>query len=243
MDAIRAFLSDSHLMELFAYLSEFNTVTVILRVLLAALAGALVGLEREFHGRAAGMRTHMMVSLGAALTALIGLYVVKNLGMDSDPLRVGAQVISGVGFLGAGTILLRSGGSRITGLTTAAGLWTAASIGLAVGVGFYVGGFMTVFAVMFTFTLVSRVEQSMNRKRQRMAIYLELDHVDTVRPMLDRLQNEYELMEAQVTPPRSGTAPHVGLEILVHVPQKLSTEENLRRFSDLEHVVFALRNI
>lgn len=230
-------------MELFAYLSEFNTATVILRVLLAALAGALVGLEREFHGRAAGMRTHMMVSLGAALTALIGLYVVKNLGIDSDPLRVGAQVISGVGFLGAGTILLRGGGSRITGLTTAAGLWTAASIGLAVGVGFYVGGFMTVFAVMLTFTLVTRVERSMNRKRQRMAIYLELDHVDTVRPMLDRLQSEYDLMEAQVTPPRSGAAPHVGLEILVRVPQKLSTEENLKRFSELEHVVFALRNI
>ena len=119
--------------DVIAYLSEFNAVTVMLRVLLAGLAGALVGLEREFHGRAAGMRTHMMVALGAALTAMIGLYTVSVLGIDSDPLRVGAQVISGVGFLGAGTILLRGGGSRITGLTTAAGLWTAASIGLAVG--------------------------------------------------------------------------------------------------------------
>ncbi len=229
--------------EIIAYLAEFNPVTVILRVFLAALAGALVGLEREFHGRAAGMRTHMMVALGAALTAMIGLFTVHELGISSDPLRVGAQVISGVGFLGAGTILLRGGGSRITGLTTAAGLWTAASIGLAVGIGFYVGAFMTVFAVMFTFTLVTRVEMRLNRKRQRMAIYLELEHVDAIAPMLDMLRTEYGLLEAQVTPPRSGTAPHVGMEILVRVPQKLSTEENLKRFSDLPRVVFALRNI
>lgn len=229
--------------EFFDFLTEFNAVTVVIRVVLAALAGALVGLEREFHGRAAGMRTHMMVALGAALAAMIGLFTVKELGFSSDPLRVGAQVISGVGFLGAGTILLRGGGSRITGLTTAAGLWTAASIGLAVGIGFYVGAFMTVVAAMLTFTLITSLEHFLNRKRQRMAIYLELENVDAVAPMLEMLRTEYGLMEAQVTPPRSGTAPHVGMEILVRVPQKLSTTENLKRFSDLEHVVFALRNV
>ena len=229
--------------EVFDFLTEFTAVTVVIRVVLAALAGALVGLEREFHGRAAGMRTHMMVALGAALAAMIGLFTVKELGFSSDPLRVGAQVISGVGFLGAGTILLRGGGSRITGLTTAAGLWTAASIGLAVGIGFYVGAFMTVIAAMLTFTLITSLEHFLNRKRQRMAIYLELDNVDAVAPMLEMLRTEYGLMEAQVTPPRSGTPPHVGMEILVRVPQKLSTAANLRRFTDLEHVVFALRNV
>ena len=229
--------------DIITYLSSFNAVTVLIRVLLAALAGALVGLEREFHGRAAGMRTHMMVSLGAALAAMIGMYTVTVLGIDSDPMRVGAQVISGVGFLGAGTILLRGGGSRITGLTTAAGLWTAASIGLAVGIGFYVGAFLTVIAVMLTFTLITSLEHFMNRKRRRMAIYLELEDVSAVAPMLEMLRTEYGLMEAQVTPPRSGTAPHVGMEILVQIPQKLSTAENLKRFTDLPRVVFALRNI
>ena len=229
--------------EIIDFLTEFNAVTVVIRVILAAVAGALVGLEREFHGRAAGMRTHMMVALGAALAAMIGLFTVKELGVSSDPMRVGAQVISGVGFLGAGTILLRGGGSRITGLTTAAGLWTAASIGLAVGIGFYVGAFMTVIAAMLTFTLITSVEQFMNRKRQRMAIYLELENVDAVAPMLEMLRTEYGLLEAQVTPPRSGTPPHVGMEILVRVPQKSSTAENLRRFTNLPRVVFALRNI
>lgn len=229
--------------EFLAYITAFNPVTVVLRVLLAAIAGALVGLEREFHGRAAGLRTHMMVSLGAALTTMIGLFAVYELGLSSDPLRVGAQVISGIGFLGAGTILLRGGGSRITGLTTAAGLWTAASIGLAIGMGFYLGAFLTVFAVMLTFTLVTRVESRMNRKRQRMAVYLELDHVDAVAPLLAGLRTDYGLLEAQVTPPRSGHAPHVGLEILVRVPQKLTVDENLARFSALDHVIFVLRNV
>ena len=229
--------------EIFDFLTEFNSVTAVLRVLLAAVAGALVGVEREFHGRAAGMRTHMMVALGSALTSMIGLFVCYELNFSSDPMRVAAQVISGVGFLGAGTILLRGGGSRITGLTTGAGLWAAAAIGLAVGVGFYVGAFMTVFAVMLTFTLVSRLETLLNRKRQRMAIYMELTSVDRVAPMLDLLRTEYGLMEVQVTPPRSGTAPHVGMEILVRVPQKLSTQENLKRFTALDGVVFALRNI
>ena len=225
------------------YLSDFNMITAVIRVLLAALAGALVGAERELHGRAAGMRTHMMVALGSALTSMIGLYGFYYLNFSSDPMRIAAQVISGVGFLGAGTILLRSGGSRITGLTTGAGLWAAAAIGLAVGFGFYVGAFMTVFAVMLTFTLVTRLEMLLNRKRQRMAIYLELENVDAVPPMLERLRTEYGLMEVQVTHPRSGTAPHVGMEILVRVPQKLSTQENLKRFTALPTVVFALRNI
>ena len=229
--------------EFFDFLAAFNPVTVIIRVALAAIAGALVGTEREKHGHAAGLRTHMMVSLGAALTAMIGLFATHELGLSSDPLRVGAQVISGVGFLGAGTILLRGGGSRITGLTTAAGLWTAAAIGLAVGMGFYLGAFLTVFFVMLTFTIVSRAEAFMNRNRQRMSIYLELDNVDAVRPLLDTLRADFGLMEVQVTPPRSGTSPHVGMEVLLRVPHKMSVEENLARVAALDRVVFALRNI
>ena len=87
-----------------SYLREFHVWTVVIRVVLAALAGALVGFERSAHGRAAGIRTHMTVSVGAALTVMIGLFAVNTLGVSSDPLRVAAQVVSGVGFLGAGTI-------------------------------------------------------------------------------------------------------------------------------------------
>lgn len=228
--------------EILDYLAEFNAVTVIVRILVAVLAGALVGLEREVHGRAAGLRTHMMVSLGAALTSLIGLFCVQKLGLSADPLRIGAQVISGIGFLGAGTILLRRGGSHITGLTTAAGVWTAAAIGLAVGIGFYEGALVTVLAVLLIFTLITRLERRLHRKRQSMAVYMEIDSVDAVSPMLGVLRGEFGAREIQVTPARSGTPAHVGVEALIRIPQELTVQEEIAMLGELEHVIFVLQN-
>lgn len=228
--------------EIIAYLKEFNLFTVILRVLLSALAGALIGVERASHGRAAGLRTHMTVSVGAALTAMIGLYATEILGFSSDPLRVGAQVISGVGFLGAGTILLRRGGAQIQGLTTAAGLWTVATIGLAMGLGFYEGALIASVAVILILSIISRVEFRMNRKRQRMSVYLELESVDAVKDTLNILKESFGAIECQVTLPRSGTSPHVGVEALIRVPTKATIEERLEKLSSLEHVHFALQN-
>ncbi len=225
------------------YLQEFNAVTVIVRVLLAALAGALIGLEREFRSRPAGIRTHMLVSLGAALTTMMGVYAIEVMGLSLDPLRIGAQVISGIGFLGAGTILLRRGGTTITGLTSAAGLWTAASIGLAIGIGFYEGALIALLVVVLIFTLIGRLEHRMMRKRFRMAVYIEVDHVDTVASLIDTLKTRYDAIEFQVTPPRSGTPPHVGIEALVRIPPKTAIEDKIRHLQALDHVVFVLQNL
>ena len=226
------------------YLSDLTLVTMLVRVLLAALAGGLVGLEREFHGRAAGIRTHMLVCLGAALSALIGAYLsveMGEMGINSDAQRTGAQVISGVGFLGAGTILVKKGNSRISGLTTAAGLWATAAVGLAVGYGLYEAAYVTVFVVMLAFTLVSRMEYRMTRKRQRLFVYLEIDSVQSVQIMAEKLATEYAGVEIQVTPPRSGTANHVGMEALIRIPPKKSVAAKIQKLNQLEHVVFALQ--
>lgn len=123
-------------------LRQFNFLTVLLRLFLAFLFGGCVGMERERRGRTAGLRTHILVCLGACLTILCGVYIVEATGLDSDPLRIGAQVISGIGFLGAGTIMMTRQ-NHIKGLTTAAGLWTTAAIGLALGCGFYEGALVT----------------------------------------------------------------------------------------------------
>ena len=119
------------------------------RLLLAVVFGGIIGTERGKHGRAAGMRTHILVCIGATMTTLIGEYVTFVLGMSSDPVRIGAQVISGIGFLGAGMIMTR-GGLRVKGLTTAAGLWATATIGLALGIGFYSAAIIAVFLVYTT---------------------------------------------------------------------------------------------
>lgn len=227
------------LCEIWDYMKDFNTGSMIIRVALAALAGGMVGLERGFHGRAAGLRTHMLVCIGAAVTAIIGWYLSTEIG--GDPQRTGAQVMSGVGFLGAGTILLKKGNSRITGLTTAAGLWATAAIGLAVGYGLYEVAFATVVIMMLTFTLMSRMEFRMQGKRQRMFVYLEIDSVDSVRELAEQLKQEFGAEEIQVTPARSGNPVHVGMEALVRLSTKSSPDKKVGKLHQLKHVVFALQ--
>ena len=227
------------------YLKENDFVEMLIRILLAALAGGLIGTEREYHGRAAGMRTHMMVSLGAALTAIIGIslsvLMYETYGVTSDIQRTGAQVMSGVGFLGAGCILLKKGNSRVTGLTTAAGLWATAAIGLAVGYGLYVPAFITVIIVVLAFTLMIRVEGLVNHKRQRLFIYLEIDCVESVKEMIDLLSEKYGAVEINVTQARSHIAPHVGMEALIRLPSKVSVKKKIDKLQGLGHVVFALQ--
>ena len=131
------------------YLREFHFASVMLRLLLAMIIGGCIGLERGRKRRPAGFRTYMLVCLGAALTVLLSQYeftmvqgpwreLAQQIGIKTDVSRFGAQVINGIGFLGAGTILV-TGHQQVTGLTTAAGLWASACTGLAVGAGFYEG--------------------------------------------------------------------------------------------------------
>ena len=152
--------------EIIEYLRDFNIVTVLIRLLLAMIVGGVVGIERGKQGRAAGMRTHILVCLGATLASMIGLYTYEILGYGNDPLRVAAQVISGIGFLGVGTILIK-GRFQITGLTTAAGLWTVAAIGLTLGIGFYEGALITSVLAVLTVTIIHRLEYKINKRYSR----------------------------------------------------------------------------
>ena len=132
-------------------LNELNTITIIFRMLLAVLIGGIIGTERDIKHRAAGMRTHMLVCMGAAVVMMTNEYIYLMYDNPNiDITRMGAQVVSGIGFIGAGTILVTND-NRIQGLTTAAGLWAAAALGLAIGIGFYeisiIGG-LTMIAVV-----------------------------------------------------------------------------------------------
>lgn len=221
---------------------ELNWLTAVLRLALAAICGGLVGFEREVHGRAAGLRTHMMVALGSALTTLLGVFSVEILGnIQADPLRVGAQVISGIGFLGAGTILLKKGNSQITGLTTAAGLWLTAVVGLAIGAGFYEGGVFAAVSATLIFTIISKLESVMNSKRQKLFVYLEIESVNIVSSMAETLAEQFGAVEIQVTPPRSGTTGNVGMEALIRVPKNVSISKKIHKLQNLEHVIFAIQ--
>jgi putative Mg2+ transporter-C (MgtC) family protein len=136
------------------------------RMLIAAILGAAIGLEREIHEHPAGMRTHLLVSLGTAIFTVLSIYGFEGITANGvsptvDPTRIAAQVVSGIGFLGAGAILKY--GTSIRGLTTAASLWTTAAIGMAAGAGEWliagVGTFITVFSLWPLNALVARIHR------------------------------------------------------------------------------------
>jgi putative Mg2+ transporter-C (MgtC) family protein len=139
----------------------FSEFEMVLRLVFSLLLGAVVGLERETHDRPAGLRTFILVSVGSTLIMIVSMnirYLFPG-ATDVDPGRIAAQVVTGIGFLGAGTILHE--GASIRGLTTAAGLWVVAAVGLAVGAGFYVAAGVTTALALVTLSLLSHVERSL----------------------------------------------------------------------------------
>lgn len=145
---------------------------IIIRIFLAVIAGGLIGLDREKKNRPAGLRTYMLVTLGACVVMLLNQYVYQVYD-TGDPVRLGAQVISGIGFLGAGTIIVTTH-SQIKGLTTAAGLWASACVGLTIGIGLYeaaVAGVVTIYLVL---NVLNNWEYRVREKTQEVVIYVEL---------------------------------------------------------------------
>jgi putative Mg2+ transporter-C (MgtC) family protein len=150
---------------------------ICLRILLAMAIGGIIGWERETNNRPAGLRTHMLVAIGAAAVMLMGeLSLNKYSGITTmDPTRLGAQVISGIGFLGAGTIMRE--GLTVKGLTTAASLWAVACLGLAAGGGFYEAAVAGAVAIILTLTIFEYLEKRF-RKVKYKGLVIELDTVD-----------------------------------------------------------------
>lgn len=168
-------------------LREVTYLAVALRIICAVIIGGLLGLERELKNRAAGLRTYMLVCTGACLIMLTNQYIFQYFG-TGDPVRMGAQVISGIGFLGAGTIIVTRR-NQIKGLTTAAGLWTAAAVGLALGIGFYEAAIMGAVAAVFVMSLMQKLDERMRRKTKRMEIYTEISAQLSLGAFLQQLRD------------------------------------------------------
>lgn len=146
---------------------------VLFRLFLAALCGAVIGSDRVVKGRPAGIKTHALVALGACVAMITGEFIVVQYGSSQDVARLAAQVISGIGFLGAGTIMV-TGQQQVLGLTTAAGLWFAGTLGISVGGGYYeiVAGAMLVWA--FIFFALARLDTSLSKRNLEFKIYLSI---------------------------------------------------------------------
>lgn len=215
-------------------LTTLTPWSVALRILLALLIGGCIGSERGRHGRAAGLRTHILVCLGSTMTTLIGLYSTNMLGSVGDPMRIGAQVVSGISFLGVGTIMVRNR-SHVTGLTTAAGLWATACIGLGVGAGFYWAALLATIAVLLTFTLLARLEHQRIR-RDRGAYYVEMTDIRKARAFYEELAPY--IAEVEIVPAKSGLPEHVGMEVITST--KANSQLIAERLQTSEEVAIAL---
>ncbi len=154
-------------------LHELHFFTVALRLLLAVLLGGILGLERGLKNRPAGMRTYILVCLGAALVMMTGQFAF-SVWEVSDPVRMGAQVVSGIGFLGAGTIIV-TGRHQLRGLTTAAGIWCSACCGLAVGIGFYEGALVAGLVSLLVLTLLERLDRFLRNRARVLDVFIEFD--------------------------------------------------------------------
>ena len=157
-------------------LKEFSDtrfeVVALFRMIVASICGGLIGLEREMKGRPAGLKTFSLVCIGATLAMITNEYISRNFGGSGDLARMAAQVISGIGFLGAGTIIV-TGTNQVRGLTTAAALWVTAALGISIGAGFYFGAFGGV-AVIFTSSMTCKmIDRMVMGKSRVMKIYVE----------------------------------------------------------------------
>ncbi len=137
-----------------------DTWSIILRICAAVVLGGLIGLEREWHGRPAGLRTHILVAVGSCLVMLVSMYGFTNMGMTTDPARLSAQVVSGIGFLGAGAIIRDKGG--VTGITTASTIWLVGMIGLACGNGYYIGALAATIISLVTLVMLRVIERAIS---------------------------------------------------------------------------------
>ena len=206
---------------------------MILRLALSVVIGGIIGMERGRHGRAAGMRTHILVCLGATMAAMTGLFINSELGDTGDISRIAAQVISGVGFLGAGMIILKNG-SVVTGLTTAAGVWTTATIGIALGYGFYLGAGIAAFMFLITTLLLAKLERT---KQKSELIYFEIENMHTLNETLKEIEETFLISgDYVIVSPKSGKQGNLGINITVEKKLKIKPE----MLCKIKNVVFAV---
>ena len=184
--------------ELLLYLRELNMASLLLRMLLAMFCGGLLGLERGRKRRPAGSRTYMLVCVGASLAMLLGQYeflmvtgpwqdFAAEIGQKIDVSRFGAQVINGIGFLGAGTILV-TGRQQVKGLTTSAGLWASACMGLAIGAGFYECVLLAVLLIFLAMRVLPFLEDVLIERAPIINFYVEFESLDNLGTIIGRIK-------------------------------------------------------
>lgn len=223
-------------------LRDFNAISIIVRLVLATALSALMGSERGRRGRAAGLRTHILVCVGATLASMTGIYIVQELKIASDASRIAAQVISGIGFLGAGTILVKNG-STITGLTTAACVWTTGAIGLAIGYGFYEAAVIATVITYLTIKLLSNFEQKSVTYGKECSLYVEFMEANRLNDAIFSMKEHGYLVDSIALAPSKTNLPNaIAATLTIKTKKKTNVQDVLADVNKIDGVNFAIVN-
>jgi putative Mg2+ transporter-C (MgtC) family protein len=221
---------------LFSYFVSNLYLVLIARLLLACILGGIIGYERESTNRPAGFRTHILVCVGSALVMITSEFIFKKYnGLTSiDPTRLGAQVISGIGFLGAGTIIRE--GFSVKGLTTAASLWAVSCVGLAAGIGFYEGALAATALIYITLILLKRMEDHFSKKEQYRVIYIKADESQNQILNINKVIDKHGVMIKKIEIINGEVGKELTIKLLVKLPVHLSIVEFIGELHQLDGV-------
>lgn len=218
-------------------LREITYLSIALRIAAAFLMGGILGWERERRSRAAGLRTYMLVCVGACIIMLTNQYIYQYF-KTGDPVRMGAQVVSGIGFLGAGTIVVTKR-NQIKGLTTAAGLWAAAAVGLALGIGFYEAAIVGGLLIFLILTAVHSLDGRIRKNAQRIALYAEVDNKINVGQLARSIRAlGVDISSIQLDDEYAPSAGIRALVIVIRKNKKMKRENLLSDLQDIEGVIY-----
>lgn len=232
----------THIINFFEAMREFTAGSIAFRLALATVLSALMGSERGRRGRAAGLRTHILVCIGATLASMTGIYIVKELQMSGDASRIAAQVISGIGFLGAGTILVKNG-STITGLTTAACVWATGAIGLAIGYGFYEAAIIATVITYLTIKLLSNFEHKGVTYGKEFSLYVEFTDASKLNDTIFLFKERHYIVESiSLSPTKTNLQNAIAANLTVKVKKKENVQTILEEVNKIDNVNFALIN-
>lgn len=222
--------------EMLSPLRGISLESIALRMCLAVLCGGLIGLERTFRRRPAGFRTHMLICLGASMTTLTSQFLFLHMHYYTDMARLGAQVVAGIGFIGAGTIIVTRH-QRVKGLTTAAGMWTAAIVGLSLGAGFYEGGLTVTALILLAEMVFSKVERLVLRKSPEINLYIRYDDGETMERILNYLRdNRIKVLSMEITREKGSEKHRANAIFLLRLDKKIRRRDLPRHLNDLEGV-------
>jgi len=214
-----------------------SEVQIILRVLLGAVLGAVIGFERERDNQPAGLRTHMILVVGATLAMVLSVnlgYLFARPGTPADPARLAAQVISGIGFLGAGAILRY--GFNVKGLTTATSLWTMAIVGMAVGAGYYLIGVFTTALILVVLGLLNIIENRFVRTSVSRIISIQVNYHKSVVKAIRQIVQEFSDDLVSFTIQKHIKNKRLRIQIVAHISRDQKLEDLIETLSDIDGV-------